>query len=170
MEELKHSVVGRLFFPRGCDHPTTIDLKLKLRHAWSVIDFEVVPLGGGYLHIVLSSMNDQCTAMTNGPVNISLGIFRVSRWQPGFDPTSIKSTTQVCVRLYDIPLKFHKEHNLINITAAMGTPLKSDQDAISMYMGLYACVLVDVDVSKNLREKVLASLKIENKDFSISFL
>lgn len=51
----------------------------------------------------------------------------------------------------------------MNIASAVGTPLKIDSATLSMYQGLYARVLVDVDVSKNLPKKALASLKTEKK-------
>lgn len=69
----------------------------------------MVPLGSGHYHIILNSMSDQCMVMFNGPANTSPGTFRVARWQPGFDPTCLKSTTQVWVRIYGIPVEFSKE-------------------------------------------------------------
>lgn len=71
--------------------------------------------------------------------------------------------------MYGIPLEFRKEHNLMNIASAVGTPLKIDPTTVSTYQGLHARVLVDVDVSNILPKKVLASLKTEKKDLNISF-
>lgn len=58
----------------------------------------------------------------------------------------------------------------MNFVAVVGTLLKIDPTTISMNRELYARVLVDVDVSKRLPEKVLALLKTEKKDININFL
>lgn len=150
MKKLKYSVLGMLFLMKGKENPTTMELKENLSGILGVADFKIVHMGGGYFHIVLTSMNNQCTVMVNGPVNTSSGIFWVSRCQPGFYPTCLKSTTQVWVRIYRIPLEFLKEQRLINIASAVGTPLKIDAATISLCNVLYTRVLVDVDVSKKM--------------------
>lgn len=58
-----------------------------------------------------------------------------------------------------MPFVFCKELNLLKVVAAVGTPLKFDEATIDIYQGLYARVLVDVDLSKRLLERVMASLK-----------
>lgn len=95
-------------------------------------------------------MVNQSTILSNDPIIFTLGTFTVSQWHPGFDPKSFKSTTKIWVRMYVIPLEFYKEQNLMNIAAAMGTPLKIDSATISIYQGFYARILVDVDISKSL--------------------
>lgn len=84
VEELKYNVVGRLFLTKGCEHPTTMELKNKLAQIWGVPNFKIVPLGGGYFHIIQNSMSDQSTEMSSGLVNTSPGTFRVSQWHQGF--------------------------------------------------------------------------------------
>lgn len=109
IDDLKYSVVGRLYLRRGIFPPTTMDLKKKLMGVWGIESCKIVPMGSGHFHVIFNSFEDQSSAMAHGPVNISPGIVRVSRWYPGFDLSCLKSTAQVWIRLYGMPLEFRKE-------------------------------------------------------------
>lgn len=107
--------------------------------------------------------------MAYGPINVSPGTFRVARWKPGFDPICLRTTTQVWVKLYGIPLEFRKGQNLLNIAAAIGTPLRLDQSTINLCIGLYARILIDIDVSRSLPQGILASLKVQTRNINVNF-
>lgn len=84
--------------------------------------------------------------MAMGAVNLKLGVLRVSRWFPGFDPSNYKLTTsKICIRLHDLPLEYRKVQNILNITVDVGLPLKIDLLTLNLYHGMYVSVLVDVD-------------------------
>lgn len=51
----------------------------------------------------------------------------------------------------------------IAVAFAVGLPFKIDPVTVNMYQGLYARILVDVDGSKRMSERILASLKNEKK-------
>lgn len=88
-------------------------------------------------------------------INVRLGVMRISRWLQGFDPSNYKQTTsQVWARIYDLPLEFRKEQNIMNITASIGLPLKIDQLMLSLSQRLYARVLVDVDLKTPTRKNI----------------
>lgn len=55
VEELKFSMVGQLYLPRICEHPTTMEIKDKLGLTWGITEFKLVPVGGDHYHIVLRS-------------------------------------------------------------------------------------------------------------------
>lgn len=107
--------------------------------------------------------------MAHGPENISLGMFRVARWKPSFDSTCLRTITPVWVKLYGISLEFRKGQILLNIAAAIGTPLRLNQVTINFYQGLYASVLIDIDISGRLLKCILASLKFQSKNINVNF-
>lgn len=45
VEELRHSVVGRLFLPRGHVMLTTMELKAKLVSVWGLENFRLILMG-----------------------------------------------------------------------------------------------------------------------------
>lgn len=57
----------------------------------------------------------------------------------------------------------------MNIEATIGLPIKIDPATLSMYQGLYARVLVNVDVSRRLPERILASLKNKRSHVNVIF-
>lgn len=61
----------------------------------------------------------------------------------------------VWLRIYDLPLEYRKPQTLFNIASGAGVPLKIDPRILSLEIGLYARVLIEVDVSKPLPGKIL---------------
>lgn len=57
----------------------------------------------------------------------------------------------------------------MNIATGVGIPLKIDMKIISIAQGLYARILIDVDVSKRPSERIIASLKNEKKNINVIF-
>lgn len=47
--------------------------------------------------------------------------------------------------------------------------MKIDDATINLFQGVYARLLVDVDISKWLPDKILATLKAEDKSFGVNF-
>lgn len=107
--------------------------------------------------------------MACGLINLSPGTFWVACWWPGFDLACLKNTTQVWIQIYGLPLEFRGEQNLLNIAVAVGLPLKIDHATINKFQGLYSRVLVDIDISKRLSERIFASLKNDKKDTNLNF-
>lgn len=128
--ELQFSVVGRLMLQHGEEAPINIILENKIEASWGLTNFKL---------ILLNSLEDQGIVMAKGTFNTRPGIFRASRWSPGFDPINHKATNnQVWMRLHNLPLEFRKEHNVLNITGEIGLPLKLDPITLSLYHGWYA--------------------------------
>lgn len=78
--------------------------------------------------------------------------------------------TQFWIHIYRLPLEFRGKQNLINITAMVGASLMIDPSTLTMYQGLYTRVLVDMDLSRRLPERILASLKNDKKNINFNFL
>lgn len=92
--------------------------------------------------------------MSKVAIYLKPGILRILRWFVGFDPTNYKVTTsQVWIRLHEIPLEHREEQNILNIAGGVRLPLKIDPLMISLYQGLYAQVFVDIDFTQPLPER-----------------
>lgn len=70
-----------------------------------------------------------------------------------------QTSTQVWIRILNLPLECRKTQNLLNIAMGVGLPIKIDPLTLSLYHGLYARVLVEVDLSKPLPQKILVTKK-----------
>ncbi|KAL6179500.1 hypothetical protein ACLB2K_051015 [Fragaria x ananassa] len=70
------------------------------------------------------------------------------QWTPNFSPASQKNTNaQVWVNLWDLGLEFWEPHTLFEIAHGIGVPVKIDQNTLERKFGLFARVLVDIDLS-----------------------
>lgn len=76
---------------------------------YNIVGKQYLLVGGDHYHIILRLLADQSIMLSNGPFIFTLGMFSVSRWLPGFHLKSFKSTTNVWVRMYGIPLEYHKK-------------------------------------------------------------
>lgn len=86
-------------------------------------------------------------------VELDMGGLRISIW----------------IRLLELPLEYRKEQNVLNIVGGIGLPLKIDPLSLNLYCGMYARVLVDVDLTQPLPERILVKMiDIENR-LDISF-
>lgn len=108
--------------------------------------------------------------MSLGAVNIQSGVFRITRWQPGFNPVNFKITTsQVWIRIHGLPLEFRKEQSVLNVAGGVGLPLKIDPLSLSLYHGRFSRVLVDVDLSQTLPEQILVKMEDADSNLDVSF-
>lgn len=62
---------------------------------------------------------------------------------------------QVWLRIYDLTLEYRKPQMLFNIASGAGFPLKIDLRTVALEQGIYARVLVEVDIAKPLLERIL---------------
>lgn len=72
---------------------------------------------------------------------------------------------QVWLRIYDLPLQYRKARTLLNIASRVGFPLKIDPATLSLDIGIYARVLIDVDLSRSLPKRLLVKNKKKNFEF-----
>lgn len=88
-------------------------------------------------------------------------LLHLTRWQLGFNPSNFMITTsQTWIRIHQLPLEFHKEQNVLNIAGGVGLPLKIDPLMLNLYHGMYARVLVVVDLSQLLPKKSSWMLRV----------
>lgn len=118
-------MVGKLRLHKGEQMPTNMNLKEQLRSIWGLTNFNLVAMKAGIFHVICHAFEDQSSIMSHGAVNLKSGVLRVMRWQPGFNHASFTITTsQVWIRILELPLEFRKEQNVMNIARGVGLPLK----------------------------------------------
>lgn len=106
---------------RGDPIPTTIEVKNKPTESLNISNFKVIILGKGLFHILLHSLNDQCTTLVSGTIFLKLGLMQFNRWTLSFNALSqSQSSTQVWIRILNLPLEFQKAQNLLNIMMGVG--------------------------------------------------
>lgn len=74
VEEPRYSVVGRNHLQKGKPAPMTIEMEVKLALIWGLDMFKLIPIGRGFFHIVLKTMEEQRQVLSHGPVNFSPGL------------------------------------------------------------------------------------------------
>jgi len=84
-------------------------------------------------------------------------------WTKDFAPTTMKSTkTQAWVRIYNLPLKYWRPRTIFSIIRGVGTPLSLDEHTMRNNMGMFARVLLDIDLLSPLLDHLL----VERPDFA----
>lgn len=71
--------------------------------------------------------------------------------------------------VYNLPLEFRKPHNLMNIAMGVSVSIKIDPLTLSLYHGMFARILVAVDLSKLLTRRVLVTMKEQTSGLDIEF-
>lgn len=161
VEDCKHNLHGRILWPHGSKLLTTINLKAKISALWANLGkWWVISLGKGLFEFSFSSLEDVHRVRASGSWNLSPGLFKLFPWTKDFIP-SIQNTNsaQVWVRFYGLPQEYWRLKILFAIASSIGTPICSDiasiKPMIDRNFGYYVRVLVDMDVSSEIRYKVL---------------
>lgn len=143
---------------------------MQLSKAWGITEFCVISLKVGVAQVILPLFEYQSLVVGKEAINLKSGVMRILRWQPGFNPSNFKiMTTQIWIRLYELPLEYHKEQNVLNIAGRVGLPLKIDPLSLSLYHEMYTRVLIDVDLTQPLPEKILVKMIDKENNLDISF-
>lgn len=168
VKNLQFSVIGRYTLQNKDVAVTTMEIHIKLASFWQISDFKLIALGRGCYHVILRSMSDQSIAMSKEPIKLKPRIFRVSRWLPGFNPSSqVLSTTQVWIRIKELPIEYRTPQSLFNIASGVGFLLEIDPLTMSLGHGLYASVLVDVDLAKPIPDRILVTRATAGTSFFV---
>ncbi|KAL6180078.1 hypothetical protein ACLB2K_046746 [Fragaria x ananassa] len=95
-----------------------------------------------------------------GSINLNPGILRLIKWSPEFSPTTYKNTfAQIWVRFWDLGFAYWNHQTWFEIARGVVTPIKLDKRTANRTLGLYARVLIDVDLSKPLCDQIRVARK-----------
>lgn len=79
----KFSLIARLILAKGDTPWKLASLKLKLSSLWGLANWRLIFLSSGYYHVLFRSAED---------TNLKLGVLRLQKWTPDFNPSHQKST------------------------------------------------------------------------------
>ncbi|XP_024179202.1 uncharacterized protein LOC112185231 [Rosa chinensis] len=138
-----------------------IDLQRKFGLLWGNLGcWKIIPMGKGFYTFNFDSEETVSRVWAQGAVALKPGTMRFMKWVPNFSPSNQRNTnSQVWVKFWDLGLEFWEPRTLFEIASGIGIPVKIDPNTLDRRFGLFARVLVDIDLSSNLPTEVLIKRK-----------
>lgn len=157
LESYKNNLHGRLLLSKGNVPIKINELRENLMMLWQPIGpWRMVPLGRGFYEFSFSSPEDLRCVWAAGVWNLRPGLLRLFQWSQDFNPSQQKQTHVQCwVRIYELPQEYWRPKLLFEIAGGLGTPISLDDTTKNRVFGHYAQILVDVDLSGKLHDKIL---------------
>ncbi|KAK9279866.1 hypothetical protein L1049_013549 [Liquidambar formosana] len=156
LADSKTNVLGRILLPKGAKPLTVLDLKAKLVPIWNMIgEWRLVSLEKVYFDIHFYRLEDMRKVWAGGNWNLNPGLFRISRWIADFNPhNQVQRHSQVWIRIFGLPQEYWHHQNPLEIARGAGLPLQIDRATLNQIYGLYARILVEIDMSQPLPESI----------------
>jgi hypothetical protein len=168
METCKHNLHARIIWPKGSTPLTTAALRNKLSPLWKgLAKWGVSFLGKGFYEFCFSSLEDLKRVRSVPSWNLNPGVLKLFTWTRDFCPSTQNSTpAQVWLRIYGLAQEYWHPKIFFAIANSVGTPICTDSASakpmVERSFGQYARVLMDMDVTQEVRYKVL----VERKGFA----
>ncbi|GAU50241.1 hypothetical protein TSUD_194760 [Trifolium subterraneum] len=117
--------------------------------------------GKGYFEFIFSSLDDLSAVRSIGFWNFSLGLLRTFAWSADFNPYTVPPTNaQTWIRIHGLAREYWLPRILFEIVGALGSPLALDEATKKINFGHFARILIDVDLSSNLHERILVERNV----------
>jgi len=138
---------------------------------WPMIqNWELTPLGRGFFEFHFNTVEDMRRVWAIGVVNLKPGLMRFYCWTNEFNTQAQTQThAQIWVRLMHLPLEYWHQKTLLEIASGLGTPLTIDDATVNRRFGLFARVLVDVDLSEQLFENVIVEREVHSLSVIVQY-
>lgn len=168
MVHCKHNLQAIIIWPKGATPLSLFDLRKKLSSLWKNFSkWGVIYIGKGYYEFVFTCLEDVKRVRSIPSWNLNPGFLKHFAWSKDFNPTLQSNTSaQVWLRIYGLSQEYWRPKILFAIANSVGTPICTDaatsKPMLERTFGLYARVLIDLDVTQPLRHKVL----VERKNFA----
>lgn len=164
----KCNLHGRLTLHKGDSPLTTQALKAKLSNIWPQLsNWNLIPLGKGFFEFNFSSIEDMKFVWAMGVVNLKPGFLRLHCWSKDYTPKAQAQThAQVWVRFLQLPQEYWGKQTLLEIASGLGTPITIDDATLNKRFGLFARILIDVDMAKKLFESII----VEREGYALTIL
>lgn len=165
MDTCKFNLHARIIWPKGATPLTVFALRTKLSSLWKGLSkWGVSFLGKGFYEFIFSNLEDLKRVRSSASWNLNPGVLKLFTWTRDFCTSYQNSTSaQVWVRIYGLPQEYWRPKILFAIANSAGTPICTDAASTKPMMertfGQFARVLVDMDVTQELRYKVLVERK-----------
>lgn len=145
------SLIGRLDFGKM----SILRARSVAAQLWAPVgEWKMIPLGNGFFMLRLESKDDFIRIW---PQTWRLGnqLIRFIRCTPDFGPDKHKSANALLwVRFPKLKQQYWDYELLMTLGKGLGTPIGVDQRTISREYGYFANVLVDIDLSKPVRDGI----------------
>lgn len=107
VRELQNSLIGLVLLKSGAKLMPNIELKASLDKIWNIKgDWKFVTLGKGYFSIQFADLRDSGIIFTSQSWPQEIGIIRLQKWVPEFNPYKLKSPiVNFWVRIYKLPME-----------------------------------------------------------------
>ncbi|AES62086.1 DUF4283 domain protein [Medicago truncatula] len=139
---------GRLTLHKGDSPLTTQALKVKLNNLCTIEEMKQV--------------------WAIGVVNLKPGFMHFSCWTKDFiSKAQAQTHAQVWVRLMNLPHEYWGKQTIFEIASGLGSPLTIDDATVNRRFGLFARVLVDVDLANKMFDSVIVEREGHNLGHSI---
>jgi len=157
LSDCRSNLHGRLILHKGDTPLTTLALKTKLSNLWpNIMNWDLTPLGKGFFELHFNSVEDMRRIWAMGAVNLKPGLMSFYCLKCDFTPQAqVQTHAQIWVRFMHLPREYWRKKTLFEIASGLGTPLIIDDATMNMSFGLYAHVLIDVDLSDQMFESVI---------------
>jgi hypothetical protein len=164
----KHNLQGRIIWPKGATPLTVAALKNKLAPIWKDLSkWGVYSLGKGFYEFCFSSLEDVRRVRSVASWALNPGSLKLFARTKDFIPrVQHNLSAQVWVRFYGLSQEYWRPNILFAIASSIGILICIDAITAKPMMertfGQFVRVLVDMDLSQTLRDKVL----VERKGFA----
>ncbi|KAF9618666.1 hypothetical protein IFM89_002361 [Coptis chinensis] len=113
------------------------------------------PLGRGYIMFHFTDETDYQRVWTQGTWVFDDQVLRLSKWTPNFSTSKENhSNALVWIRFPGLSLEYWEMKTLFSLGRAVGRPIHTDENTAKRKLGYYASVLVDVDLTQQIPEKI----------------
>ncbi|XP_026399023.1 uncharacterized protein LOC113294860 [Papaver somniferum] len=156
LDEWKFSLIGRLDL-----------VKLKMNNVSEALlkqcqlkgKVQFIPLGKGFFIIKLDNLEDR-NHIWQGFWKVDAQILSIRAWEPNFNPAAQKTTSAyVWVIFPGLSIEYWKESILMQMGSILGRAIKVDKITLKRIVGYYACVLVEIDISKSIPNSIWVNSK-----------
>jgi hypothetical protein len=166
VETCKHTLHERIVWPKGATPLPVVALCNKLSTLWkSLAKWGITTsLGKGFYELSFSTLEDVRSVRSISSWNLNPGFLKLFPWSKDFNPSMQRQTSaQVWLRIYGLSQEYWRPKNLFAIASSVGTLLCTDaatnKSKFDRTFGHFARVLVDIDLSNELRYKILDERK-----------
>lgn len=165
LDSCKNNLHARIFWPKGSSPLTCVALKEKLKPVWKNLGpWGVSSIGKGFYEFIFSSIEDARRVRSVGSWVLNPGLLKLFPWTRDFNADLQTNTSaQVWLKIYGLSQEYWRKKILFAIASSVGTPICVDamtsKTAMERTFGHFARVLVDIDLTKELKYEVLVERK-----------
>lgn len=117
--------------------------------------FDIMDVDNGFYMVKCEHLRDRETIISGGPWMMFDHYLAVSQWTSEFaSPHTTIERTIIWIRFPGLSLLYYDESVLLALAATVGTPVKVDTNTLNVEKGCFACICVEIDLTKPMVGKV----------------